>query len=168
MKQVTQMTGEDKKNFKPTPEMIMAAETVFLAMAFTETIRPVVVGYQTKVLEKHKFLYTRKEDGDYVKTSEHTYLMKETDFKIYLEECNKEQELAGLKTETPDHCPLLVAENEQRKAENILMEVFKPLTGLDVSRINMRLDTRKKFLDLTLKYMSRFVDTKKTLEGLNE
>ena len=36
--------------FTPTPEMIKAAKSVFLAMAHTETVRPIVEGYQRELL----------------------------------------------------------------------------------------------------------------------
>jgi hypothetical protein len=36
--------------FQPTAPMIQAAEDLFLAMAFEQSVRPIVEGYQRKIL----------------------------------------------------------------------------------------------------------------------
>lgn len=162
----------DTKNFKPTNDMIKNAELVFLCMAEVETIKPIVKGYQKKVLAKHNFKCAsewRKEEG--LKTildPKHDYLLSEEDFKIYLQDCRIEQEKAGLKTDSPEHCPLLVAEDNLRKSENDLITSFELITGLKLNDVNRRLDTRKNFIDLTLKLMSQYVDSKQVLKSLQE
>lgn len=167
---LTQMNKENMKNFLPSQEMIAATESVFLNMAVVETIRPIVRGYQRKILLKHKMKYAKesvqKHFGScYLTDPDHVYLLSDSDFKVYLAECRKEQEKARLKTDNPEHGPLLVAENNLRKAENLLMDSFEPLTGLKSSDINMRFDTRTRFLELTLSYMNRFVNSKRIMQG---
>jgi len=166
------MSNEDMKNFKPNSEMLESAEVVFLSMAYVETIKPIVENIQKKVLNKHKFKVAKKyrnyEKDKIITEEKYSYLMSNEDFKIYHNECRTLEDEKGLKVSNPEFCPLLVAENEQRKAENLLMNSFKVITGLDTDDINMSLDNRKKFLDLTLGFMSQFIDKEKVLKGVCE
>ena len=41
--------------FTPSKELLKAAELVFVTMAHTETIRPIVEGYKQKILDFWKF-----------------------------------------------------------------------------------------------------------------
>ncbi len=44
-----------KKTFTPTAEQIRSAELVFNCMALIATIRPVVEGYQRRILEENRW-----------------------------------------------------------------------------------------------------------------
>ena len=43
------------KNPELTEPMIEATKTLLAAMAWVRTVRPIVRGYQKKILEKHQF-----------------------------------------------------------------------------------------------------------------
>lgn len=164
----------EMKSFRPTPDMIRAAEACFAAMAMTETIRPIVEGYQRRILEEEKYPYSpkhllrrEKAPADYISDLRHTYMMSKDDFSHYLKRCREEQTKAGLHTDSPKHCPLLVAEDLQRRAENALIDALEPVTGINQSTLCFTgdfLGKRAKFLDLTLRFMAGFVDTKGTLK----
>jgi len=146
-----------------TPEMIKAAEMIFAAKAFVETIKPVVIGYQEKILKKHKFRQAaewseyndRIQLPDVITRVQDAFLMSDEDFKIYPAECNEERKKAGLKVEKEEHCPLCVAEHILSQAESHLIDLFTPLTG--ISDYKIWGDNRKKYLDLTLKLLAPFV-----------
>jgi hypothetical protein len=149
------------KNFKPTNTMKSAAKAVFLSMAYTQTIRPIVEGYKRKILQKCKFKIDPKFWNEYeqdktITDPKKAYLMTENDLAIYLKECQTEQKKAGLKTEKPEYCPLLVAEHTQIRAENILIDSMKPITGFDSTRF-LSLENRAKLIDLSLRLLSPFV-----------
>lgn len=156
------MNKDEIKNFKPSVKMIKTAQDVFLNMANVETIKPIVLGIQNKILEKHQFKvkneFKRHEKQKIVLKPSNDYLMSDADFKVYMTEQRNELKKVNLETENPEFCPLLVAEDNLRKAENKLIESFKVITGLSCSDVNMKLDTRKKFLELTLRFMSRFIN----------
>ena len=168
------MTKDQMRSFKPTPDMIRAAENCFAAMAFTETIRPVVEGYQKAILEAEKYPYSpkmmarrEKAPADYISNLQHTYMMSEEDFAHYLKRCREEQAKAGLHTDSPEHCPLLVAEHLQIKAEYALIDAMEPVTHLTRETIWEKanaLENSKKLLDLTLRFMAGFVDSKGTMK----
>jgi hypothetical protein len=47
---MTKPTTDKQAAFTPTAAMIKAAENVFVAIAFEQTVRPIVEGYQRKIL----------------------------------------------------------------------------------------------------------------------
>ena len=152
--------------------MIRAAENCFAAMAFTETIRPIVTAYQKKILAEMKppvCAEWRERFRDYgpVTDPERTYLMEGTDFQTYLARCREEQARAGLHTDSPEYCPLLVAENLQMQAEHCLIDAMEPVTHITRDMIwgsKNSLENLKKLKDLTLRFMAGFVDTKGTMK----
>ena len=162
-----------KANFQPnmiTEEMKTAASTVVLARVFADTIRPVVRGYQQEILDKEK--YSVKEEfqerrgvsfKEWIETPEQSYLMDDDDFQHYLKRSREEQAKAGLKTESPDHCPLLVADHLTIQAEKVLIDVMEPVTGLTYDTLMCSkdcLENRDKFLELTLRLLVPYCDLK--------
>lgn len=154
------------KQFQPTSEMISAAKAVFLAMAFVETVKPIVKGYQTAILEKHRFLIDPnllKIDGfgdedPVILVPERTFLMNADDFNVYIQETYEARDKAGLTVDQPDFCPLLVAEELLRKAEAALIETMKPVTKLTGDHLLCAgLDKYEKYIDLTLRLLAPFV-----------
>jgi hypothetical protein len=167
------MGGELMKTFIPSPEMIRAAENCFAAMAFTETIRPIVEGYQREILEYEKYPYNpkmmlrrEKAPADYISNLKHTYMLTDEDAKHYYKRCNEERIKAKLHVDSEEYCPLLVAEHLQRDAEHALIDVMFPITHISREMIwngSNALEHLKKLLDLTLRLMAGFVDTKGTM-----
>ncbi len=156
-------------DFTPTEDMKSAATATFLAMAFVETVKPIVKGYQHEILNTYQWRTSDKElgtrgrlyDDEIVKDPDHTYMLPDEDFQLYLAECREAQARAGLKTDNPDHCPLLVAEHIQVNAEGILIEAMEPLTGVNkdlIFAMSDSLGTYRKYIDLSLKLMAPFVD----------
>lgn len=153
----------------PSQDLIARAETLFVAMAFEACVREVVEPYQLKILEEEKYSYSeqwpRDNDwDDYVKELDHTWLMDDDDLKHYLKRCNEEQEKVGLKTETPEQCPLLVAEDLTRIAKQSLIEGLQPVTGVSLHKLLCAgLDAYDKYIELVLKWFAHFVDADKAL-----
>jgi len=150
-----------------TQDMITAAENVFVAMAFAETIRPIVRKYQTRILKRHQYHispeFTRYGEPDkIILNPEDSWLLADADFQVYHAECKKARDAAKLKVENDDFCPLLVAESLQRDAEHALVAAMEPLTGLSADQLLCSaLDNYKKYLDLTLKLLAPFVKQKR-------
>ena len=158
---------QEAKNFKPSVEMIKTAQEVFLNMANIEVIKPEVEKIQNKVLNKYKFK-SKKRKGEkqtIVLTENKSYLLKDCDFKVYINECRKEEIKIKLidKSFNKDFCPLLVAEHNLNKAENKLINVVckelkNKLNGITAEQINRSLNHRKKFIELNLSYLSQFIN----------
>jgi hypothetical protein len=140
-------------------------------MAAVDTIRPIVQQIQQSVLDKHKFKVDPKNkriaDGVKVITKiQHDYLMSDDDFKVYHNECRILEDEKNLKVDNPEFCPLLVAEHDLIKAQHLLIDAFGPMFGITSS--NLYGDHREKFLDLTLRLMAKYVDTKTILARLKQ
>ena len=152
-----------------TEDMKQAAKTVFMAMAFTETIRPIVEGYQQKIINEMKPQVNERDSKNYqmefktITNPKHSYLMNNTDFKIYLKRCNEERIKAKLHVENEEYCPLLVAEDLQRQAERAFIDIMEPITHLSADRVLCSkdgLDNYKKLIDISLRLLASFVNNK--------
>ena len=143
-----------ESKFKPTKTMIEAAKTVFGCMALVNTIKPIVGGYQKKILQKHQF---RNSEGVIITEPNKSWTMSDEDFKIYLAECNKERIKAGLHVENEEFCPLLVVENLLIKAKWALIDAAEPITKIKSEEI-YNMEDREKLVELTLKLLASFVD----------
>lgn len=165
-----QLTIQKLRSWRPSEEQRKAAELVFLQKAAVETIRPIVTRYQREILARNRFHIAKHwvEMGDEDKIildPKEDYMLEDSDFQVYLAECRVEQKKTGLFTESPDFCPLLVAENLLIQAEHVLIDSFEILTGVKGADL-WKLDHRKRYLDLLLSMMAQYMDKDKILKSV--
>ena len=152
-----------KTKFSPTPTQVRAAFDVFRSMAWEATIRPIVEGYQRKILadlnSAPEIDYREdKTAPKIVLEPKHAWLLPKKTFMVYHVRCNEEQEKAGLITDHPDHCPLLVAEGCVTKAEHAIVEAMQCVTGLTSDELLCAgMDRYRQYIDLTLRLLAPFV-----------
>jgi hypothetical protein len=150
-----------KSNIPITQDMKQAAKNVFMAMAFTKTIRPIVEGYQQRIIDEIKpevKAEFQRIGFTTITKPKDSYLMNDTDFHVYLKRCNEERIKSGLRVESDDYCPLLVAEDLQRQAEHAFIESMVPITHLTPEKVlNTGLDNYEKLLDLSLRLLAPYV-----------
>lgn len=158
-----------RKPFQPTAEMIKAAEDLFLAMTVEQSIRPIVEGYQRKVLVERTWKPAPGMEGGLQRRSDNpvaneitdikdAWLMADDDFVLYRKRCNEERIAAKLHAETDGHCPLLVAENITRLAKHALCDAMAPITGIDGAKaVTLALADYDKLIDMTLRLLAPFV-----------
>lgn len=156
--------------FNPPPEMIAAANAVFMAMAYTDTVREVIEPIQARLLQDNHYKmdinrFTRSEGdaaeftalhGIYCRKWSELYLIFDEDMTDLMIKANYEYQKAGFKIEL-NYCPLLVAESTQREAERLLIDVMEPVTGLTTNKILTSKDgvnNFKKMVDLTLRLLA--------------
>ena len=157
------------KTFTPTDTMINAAKAVFVSMATIETVKPIVMDIQRRLLDEGKYQYDQKwserarGEGDYIIDPRQSYLMGDEDARRYFDLLNKEIKKSGFDVED-DYCPLLMAESALVDAKRnliISMEpVITPLTGLTYEKILGSKDCMKNindFVELTLKMLAPYV-----------
>lgn len=150
------------QKFKPTPEMIAAAETVFMTMAFVQTIRPIVVQYQTSILALGNWKiapqFAARLGSEVILDPKSAYLMTSADFALYDQKCKQARVVARLHVANEDQCPLLVAEELARQAEHALVEAMSESTNLSVDKLlSAGLDKYRQFIELTLKLLAPYV-----------
>lgn len=113
------------KDFNPTTEMFDAAQTLLQAMAYMETIRPIVEGYEKEILDDMQPL--DRYEGELITDIKYTYMMPDDIFKIYDRRCRKARDKAGLHVDNDGFCPLLVADTFVVDATRTLIEVVEPV-----------------------------------------
>jgi len=152
------MTLQEAKTFTPSPSQISAAEAVFMAKAYTETVRPIVEGYKRKIIMECCF---KDKEGRPIMHESRSYRMTDEDFKDYDSFCDDEAKKAGFDVPA-GYCPLLIAEDQERKAKRNLAELMlndlRPMIpGLTLELLLRRLDDYNKFIDLTLRLLAPYV-----------
>lgn len=152
-------------NFTPTADMLSAARAVFMAKAYLGTIEPIVTAYKKEILERHQFtnkgeveLFARRGlpcEERVITENAHLYLLGEEDFLVYLRECNEARKQAGLRVESEEYCPLLVAEHLLVDAERALIEAMRPVTNIAPHQVYG--ENWKKIVDLSLGLLAPFI-----------
>lgn len=153
-----------KTPFLPTDEQITAAETLFMAMAYVETIKPMVEKIQQDILTKNNYRYLpednilykhrdkiQEEKGgelpQYIKSHNDIHLMGKGDSGHYFTELNHAYISAGFNVEF-GYCPLLVAEDMVRQGRKLLIDVMQPITKLSYEAVAFSKDCVKNIYQL--------------------
>jgi len=144
------------KKWKITEEMKQAAKNVFAAMAWVETVKPIVNGYKKKILNENVFNF----DGEKKRiiNIKNDYRMSNVDFDNYLHLCNIERKKAGLTVENEEFCPLLVAEKIESDTKIILCDVMEPVTGIKYWNVSKNFKSYRKYFDLILGLLAPYID----------
>lgn len=140
-----------------TPDMITAnmkeaAKSLVCAMAYVQTIKPVVDAYHQKILDEMQPVVSDiwpRIAGKRITDIRESYLMGDEEHTEYLRRVNEERIKAGFVVENEDYCPLLVAEHEQVKAEWAFISAMEPLTGIN-NDSPLYGENREKYLKLCL------------------
>lgn len=150
-------------SFKPSPRMLDAAETVFKAMLLERAIRPVVEGYQQKIITEGKWLVRPEWVGrrglpETVTAPRLAYLMSEADFLVYHGQCDAARVQAGLSITAEGQCPLLVAEHLLIKAKWEVIDSMAPISGIRSDQAcSLPMAEYQNFVELILRLLAPFV-----------
>ena len=145
-----------------SPEMIQAAQNYVMAKAFVQVVESIVTGYQREILERNQFtnkgqIERRELKGNndtavaIVTDPKQSYNLSDEDFASFHQQCNQARIEAKLHVDSPEHCPLLIAESTLRSAERLLLDAMEPLNGFNSSTTGLwKADLRKKAIDLSI------------------
>ena len=155
-----------------TPEIVDAAAELIAAKAVVETVKPIVRGYQTAILEAHQWRIARKwvEQGcedTVILDPDLAFELEDEDFQVYLAEINEARKQAGLHVESEDHCPLLVAEHNESKAKWKLAELMRPIVGFGLDDVLCKqdgLERSKEYIDILLGLLMPYVTGEQKLK----
>jgi hypothetical protein len=145
------------KNRRPSEVAIKAAKEYTQATLEVITITPIVIAIQDKVLAQFNVTL---EDGTPVTDIKRLYLVDdETANKIY-EALHTEYISAGYELKEAGYCPLLIAEDKQRKAAramNEAMEAYIPNgKGFTEKALCKSLNLYNQLTDLNYSYLKQF------------
>lgn len=127
-------------------ELQRTAAAYLNCLATEERVRPVVIAYQTKVLAERQ--YRDDETGEIITDPKNAWSMNEIFFVEYSALLDIEANKAGFDVPV-DHCPLLIAENETRKARRALIDALRYITKIGSDDV-LNLDDRAKMAELAL------------------
>lgn len=169
------------KPYTPKPEQVKAAQSLMLAMAYRDLVEPIVTAYQTEILVRHQWpkaeCWRGSEDepkraghaewfAQPVLSPDDTWLLSDEHFAQYLAECLKAQAEARLVTPTDDHCPKLVARAQVLKAQQDLVAVMEPVSGITWDKLMRKVSEIPACIDLYLRLLAPFVgDAQTVMEG---
>jgi hypothetical protein len=159
---------------RPNAELIKAAETVFLAMTYTESIRPSVEKIQQDLVDFWKMEVSPKwrdsrglPEGNIIDTPNHVYLASDEDARLYYLDLDDAYKKAGYKDLKAGYCPLLIAESLQREAERLLVESSKYIHKMDADDVICSgMKNYKQLIELTLKLCAPFVSVENVMQGI--
>ena len=155
------------ETFKPTQEMIDAAGKVFFCMTHLMTIEPIIKTLEEKLLVDMQLKEARNPNKSIV-DSKDVYLASEKDAELYCETYSSVLSKNGYEEFAKDgRCPLLVAKHALTLAENHLINVMEPISKISYDMLYDSSDflaDRKSLIDLNLKLLAPFVDSKSILE----
>jgi hypothetical protein len=165
---------------KPTTEQITACELLLVAMAYTQTVKPIIQKIETDLLEKYQYKWDTQKckhsdinelverKGTYCKREFDTYLISDADFGHFLTEKHAAFTAQGFKVKEFGYCPLLVAENLERQARRHFIDSMEPVTKMSYDMVSGSKDCVKnimKIADLSLRYVTPFTNTKKLINA---
>lgn len=150
------------KKFTPTQEMIRAAEKLFVVMAKLDMIRPIVEGYKKRILAENQWrvrpAYQDRLGDRVILEIKDAYLMSDDDFVKYDALSKQARDVAELRVDDPNKCPLLVAEHSLIQAKRYLIEAMEPLTKVNADKLlNAGLGDYEKYVDLAQRLLAPYV-----------
>jgi hypothetical protein len=150
------MNLQDIKSIANDPANITAMKGLFQAIAYTETLRPIIEGKQREIIEFYKFEISeenrRNEEMKIISEPKNMYLSSEQDFKIYCDELQLfyYSDLCPVKPSKLGLCPLLEAEHLVRRIKWELADFFAPVMGMNCDQLTRNLKNWESYWDIML------------------
>ncbi|STO91552.1 hypothetical protein [Fluoribacter dumoffii] len=153
----------NKKEFHPTTEMLQTAQEYLQAEAYYITIEPIIKGIQQALLTESQ--YRHRETNKVITNPKDTWLMGDIDFTQYSNLLHHRYLENGFQPKY-GYCPLLVAEDELRKAGKKLINSLHSITGLSAMDVINAKDGKglahfKDFIEVSLRLLVPYLECEK-------
>lgn len=135
---------------------ITAMKALFQAIAFCESLRPIVEGKQQEIVSFYKFKVSEEvkkhTDYDEITKPNRMYLASDEDFKIY----DSEMQAFYFSSDCPvkpskaGNCPLLEAEHLVRRLKWEIADLFAPIVGLSCDQLTGNLAGWNQYWEIML------------------
>ena len=135
---------------------IQAMKALFQAIAFCESLRPIVEDKQQEIISFYKFKVSDevKKHTDYneITKPSRMYLASDEDFKIYHSEMQSFyfSDACPVSPLRPGNCPLLEAEHLVRRLKWEIADLFAPIVGLSCDQLTGNLARWDKYWEIML------------------
>lgn len=159
-----QAISSTPRGFRPEPELVRAAEILFMLMAREGAIREIVEPYQQAILNANNYRVNALKWGaplgeERITDARSAYLMGDQDFADYNMKCQAAAGAHKLTVRVPGNCPLLEAQASRITAEQLLLELMYPHTRIRPEALT--LEVRAELLELSLSLLAPHVDPHK-------
>ena len=146
--------------FLRNPSNIGLMKTLFQAVAFCETLRPVITAKQTEIINFYGF-ETDPEMGpvEKITTPNLMWTATEEDFALYAKEMDAFylSEDCPVKPTKAGNCPLLEAEQVIRELKRQIADAFEPYFGFGADRLLTKMDAYDEYFKLLMEMFAPFV-----------
>lgn len=137
-------------------------DNVLIAMAHAELQREKVDAIYNEILANGVWL---DETGTQILESSRAWrIADEKRAADYYRLCDLALREAGYTLPDVGYCPALIAEDERRKAESVMVDTVAPLFGITHDMLMRDFDKYKRFIDLVIKTVVSHPDYKSPLE----
>ncbi len=148
-----------KEEFKPTKEMMEAANNLVAARNHFSKMEPTILEIKKRILDIHDFEcddeFLEELGKKYVREPEYDYMITEKMAEQYFALLHEEYKKAKLQAE-PGYCPLSIAKQNIMKAEAELIDSMQPITKVS-SKSVVAINSRKKLVDMSFGLISDFM-----------
>lgn len=153
------LTPQELKQFVEKEENIKVMQSLFEAIAFSETITEIVEKKSTEILAFYKFESKevsfpngRVIPSEVILEHKHVFQLEDADFNLYFSEMkafyNSDQ--CPIKPKKEDNCPALESQSLVREIKIAIADLFEPTLGISYDQISGSLQYYKTYYDLIL------------------
>lgn len=167
-----QSTATRQADSNITQEMILAAENLFLAIAFEALVRERVNAYKAEILRTHGFLKADKYSQGLglsermILDPSFDWLMSDEDFQEYQRHCDLARRQTGLAVEKAGNCPSREAHTRLIDAQQEMVALMFPRTSLDWGQLTSYPGLLDEYLHETQRLMAPYVSKEAILARL--
>jgi len=164
------ITRETLKKMAKDRQCIEAAENLFIAKAYYETVYEHLRPLQVEVLEKHQFKVADEQvkkgrKHEVVTNPDRLHLISDEDFEIYQKEVHEIYLNEGYNVNF-GYCPVLIAYNQMNDAERNLCDAVEKYTGIShFQLVCSGLDKVREYIELNLEFFAPLVSKKELLHS---
>ena len=157
------LNAQELKKFATNEENVKLMQTLFEAIAFSETITAIVEKKSSEILNFYKFvapeIRIQSKDGmrfipsEVILKTNSIYKLKDEDLELYLKKMNEfyQSEECPVKPTKEGNCPALEREAFVRNLKIEIAEFFAPTLGINYDDISGSLKFYKEYYDLIMK-----------------
>ena len=151
------LTVEILKQITADPDCVKVVNALFEAIAYTETVRAIIEPKEQEVINFFKFKVKQEyidrwpDDNIIIDSASRMYLADKEDFQIFWKEMDKFHNESGFKKKSPDHCPLLEAEELVRLVKIQVCDFLEPFLEIKYCEISHTLEAFKTYYEFIMK-----------------
>lgn len=161
---MNKLTAQELKEFATKEENVRLMQTLFEAIAFSDTITAIVEKKSTEILAFYQFKTKEVEHprrgiipSEVILDHNLVYRLEDADFNLYFKEMNKfyQSEDCPIKPTREGNCPALESQSLVRSLKIQIADFFAPTLGINYDQISSSLKFYDNYYDLIMRMFSQ-------------